>query len=238
MKRVRARLELHDAVLQCNIPRLKGLLGSGAALTELDEHRHTPIHLAVVQPDPIARDSMLSVLLSADDIDERHEALCRVDDVGMTPFHLAAKYGDSALMDMLLDSVEDEIVEDVLDIRTHRVGELWNGNWGKKEANGELAELAVEHLTLLHVALERLVPDVEDEDDEDEAGPPTCDEVARAEAIGMIMTLISRGADVNARDADARAPLHQACAPCSPHSGCAPPLIVVLPPPLIVVVPP
>ena len=208
-KRARARLELHNAVLQCNLPRLKGLLDRGSALTELDEHRHTPIHLAVVQPDPIARDAMLSILLSADDIDERQEALCRVDDFGMTPFHLAAKFGDSALIDMMLDSVDDEIVEDVLHIRTHRVGELWNGNWGKREADGELAELDVEHLTLLHVALERLVPDVEDEDDEDDAGPPISD-AAKAEAIGMIMTLISRGADVNARDADSRTPLHQA----------------------------
>ena len=210
-KRARARLELHNAVLQCNITRLKALVDGGAALTELDEHAHTPIHLAVVQPDQVARDSMVSILVSGSDIDERQEALCRVDDFGMTPFHLAAKYCDSRLMDKMLDSVDDEILEDVMDIRSHRVGELWNGNWGKKEANGELAELDVEHMTMLHIALERLVPDVEDEDDDDADGPgPPISEAARTEAIRMITTLLARGADVNARDADARAPIHQA----------------------------
>ena len=204
-KRPRAPLEVHDAVRRCDAPRLKQLLESGAALTEVDDSGCTPMHLAVQLGSDFAL-AMMTILLSVDE-DERADALVALADDGLSPYHLCARTGQPKLMAVLLDSVDDDMREDVLEMRTHLRGELWNGNWGKKAADGELEELDVEHMTLLHLALERLEPNEEEDDDDD--APPLSD-AARAEAVEMVRLLLERGADINATDAKGRAPLHQA----------------------------
>ena len=149
-KRPRAPLEVHDAVRRCDAPRLKQLLESGAALTEVDDSGCTPMHLAVQLGSDFAL-AMMTILLSVDE-DERADALVALADDGLSPYHLCARTGQPKLMAVLLDSVDDDMREDVLEMRTHLRGELWNGNWGKKAADGELEELDVEHMTLLHLA--------------------------------------------------------------------------------------
>mmetsp|Transcript_30824 Transcript_30824/g.97191 ORF Transcript_30824/g.97191 Transcript_30824/m.97191 type:complete len:287 (-) Transcript_30824:90-950(-) len=212
-KRARAHLALHTAVRRYNVPQIKALIEEGAELTEVDEFGRTPLHLAVVaasqshhQPngDATVRE-MVSALL-AGDVEALCEVLCLHSDAGLTPLHLAARCGNSGLMGLLLDSIDEEVLSDVMEMRTQLTGDLYSGNWGKKDADtGELGELDIEHMTLLHLALERLDPK-EDEDDD----PVPLTAAARAEAVELVKTLLRRGADANARDHYGGTPLNQA----------------------------
>lgn len=191
------------------------LVKRGSSLTEVDEDGCTPMHLALdtaIDVDPESSIEMLKILLTADE-DERAEALCCIANDGLTPFHQAAGCGSSELMGLLLDSVDEEILTDVLEMRSHLKGGLYNGQWGKKAADGELAELDVEHMTLLHLAVEHLDPKTKlslDADEEDEVDPLSG--AARVKALEVVRLLIERGADVNASDANGRRPIHQAVA--------------------------
>jgi len=212
-KRARAHLALHTAVRRYDVPQIKALIEDGAELTEVDEFGRTSLHLAVVaasqshrQPngDATVRE-MVSALL-AGDVEALCEVLCLHSDAGLTPLHLAARCGNSSLMGVLLDSIDEEVLSDVMEMRTQLTGDLYSGNWGKKDADtGELGELDIEHMTLLHLALERLDPK-EDEDDD----PVPLTAAARAEAVELVKMLLRRGADVNARDHYGGTPLNQA----------------------------
>ena len=103
------------------------------------------------------------------------------------------------------------MILDVLDMRTHLTGELYDGNWGKKdEETGEVEMLDIEHMTLLHLALERLDPREDEMDDDMDDDPEPLPDAVRAEAEELIRMLVERGADINARDQNGRTPLHQA----------------------------
>ena len=208
-KRARSELLLHAAIRRLDLPRIKSLVDAGAPLTEIDGSGCTPVHLAVGSG---LSHEMVKVLCATTDDEELLEALCTRAHDGLTPLHLVASLGDPKLMKFLLSHVVDrEILEDVLEMRSHLKGDLWNGNWGKKAADGELEELDVEHMNFLHLALERLDPNV-DEDDDD--GPTrTISGAARTEAVDMVRLLIECGANVNARDAHQRTPLHLAVGP-------------------------
>mmetsp|Transcript_45633 Transcript_45633/g.152224 ORF Transcript_45633/g.152224 Transcript_45633/m.152224 type:complete len:244 (+) Transcript_45633:100-831(+) len=159
-KGARAHLALHTAVRRYNVPQIKALIEEGAELTEVDEFGRTPLHLAVVaasqshhQPngDATVRE-MVSALL-AGDVEALCEVLCLHSDAGLTPLHLAARCGNSGLMGLLLDSIDEEVLSEVMEMRTQLTGDLYSGNWGKKDADtGELGELDIEHMTLLHLA--------------------------------------------------------------------------------------
>ena len=211
------QLALHNAVRRYDVVRLKQLVEAGHELTEVDYEGRNPLHLAVIaaRPGADAVHKMITIMLSAA-AEDLAEAMCSEANDGLTPMHLAASGASSTLMEALLGGVEglEKIgmvsVDDVLEMRTSLRGELWNGNWGKKAAGGKIEQLDTEHMTLLHVALERLdQSEREDEEGGDEDTAPLSD-AARAEAIQMVRLLIRRGSDVNAVDANGRAPIHQA----------------------------
>ncbi|EOD08586.1 Hypothetical protein EMIHUDRAFT_465525 [Emiliania huxleyi CCMP1516] len=145
-KRARAHLALHTAVRRYDVPQIKALIEDGAELTEVDEFGRTSLHLAIVaasqshrQPngDATVRE-MVSALL-AGDVEALCEVLCLHSDAGLTPLHLAARCGNSSLMGVLLDSIDEEVLSDVMEMRTQLTGDLYSGNWGKKDADtGEL----------------------------------------------------------------------------------------------------
>ena len=105
----------------------------------------------------------------------------------------------------------------------------YNGKWGKKTKDG-LQTLNDEHMSLLHLALERFAPTDDDDDDDDDDSndddsssggnrsddgsldsvKTLLDDSARTDAVELVRTLLGCKADVNARDADERAPIHQA----------------------------
>ena len=203
-------INMHQAVRLHDVPRLKELVGAGAPLTEVDGKGRTPMHLAVVAgPEPIVHE-MVTTLLAAEDEDDRMEAICARADDGFTPLHVLAVCGSHKTMEVLLNSVDEEILDDVLELRTHLKGELWNGNWGKKLADGTIDELDVENFTLLHLAVDRLDPGEDDDDDEAAGGSGAISDAEKAEAVAMMRLLLKRGADVNAGDANGRTPIQQA----------------------------
>ena len=103
-KRARPQLaRLHDAVRRYDVLSVKALIAGGAKL-EVDSFGRTALHLAVAAASPgcsAIQDAvvleMVTALLSADTA----PPLCLHCD-GLTPLHLAARYGNSRLMSVLL----------------------------------------------------------------------------------------------------------------------------------------
>ena len=96
----RSRVQsLHDAVEQYDMNALRGLVITGAPLTEVDDLNCTPLHNAVEPdcPEEAALEMVKIMLASSPDEEERIEALCARSDEGLTPLHMVVKRGSVKL---------------------------------------------------------------------------------------------------------------------------------------------
>lgn len=76
---------LHRAIKTHNLPMVRYLVNAGAPLTVADRYGFTPLHLAVYEKD----EPIVSFLLA-----KGANVNARIPGSGMTPLHIAAKYGN------------------------------------------------------------------------------------------------------------------------------------------------
>mmetsp|Transcript_2013 Transcript_2013/g.3280 ORF Transcript_2013/g.3280 Transcript_2013/m.3280 type:complete len:448 (+) Transcript_2013:140-1483(+) len=196
------KLELHDAINEWDLTQVRLLVRDGADLSTRDRDGFTALHLAMAIAD--SEDDalqMLNTLLEAESGPSWKTlavALATVNRYGFMPLHLAAAKGSAALAEALLG------VGAPINARNRLRGTGYDGNWGKRGGDGKLQVIDNQHMTALHIVLERIEKAAEDDDDDDD------DVATNSNDLKLVQLLLCHDADVNARDANERAPIHQA----------------------------
>jgi len=228
IRRIQENTEMHDAVTRGDVTTMKRLLEEDTEmsfLSTLDANGQTVMHKAVdlaVSKAAAEADAMASVraLLRAckarPGASAITAALCtHSKGDGRTVLHLAASTGSAALMRELLSILPEnkEIRRAILNAKTRLEGGLYDGQWGKKKA-GNLEKLDTDDKSLLHLAVERLLPDDDDMGLGEPSGEPsevaTRGDAASADVVELVRTIASCGVDVHALDAHGRTVLHLA----------------------------
>ena len=117
------------------------------------------------------------------------------------PLHIAAGGGgarpNAAICEKLLRAAKPSGLINAVSL--HK-GELHNGQWGKKDADGQIQRLSAAGSTALHLAVQALADQVEAAEDRgEEAGELD---------TSTIRLLLENGADANVTDNDLQTPLH------------------------------
>ena len=201
--------ECHDAVKQRDVAKLTALLrDETSGIEALDTDGNTALHLAVEcgSTEPGVALEIAKTFcgaLSADAL--RSLLMTRSSKTGYTPLQLACDVAHPSLVTCLVDAgTLINIGKEHLDARSVLAGGFNDGNWGKKDAAGQLQKLDSLDKTALHVAMQRLAR-VLDIDESSERADAELDYSAR-----IIKSLIESGCDVNVLDRDGATALHRA----------------------------
>ena len=192
----------HEAAKRRDVNALEEAVGEGCRFDRLDGDGQTALHIAVrcASEDPKLALRMVTKICEAGRDATVHAALARRSPkTGLTPVHLAAQSADVAILRALLSAGEAVGAGQLMaNCNSLNVSSMHNGNWGKKNARGDLEEIDAAKATPLTVALQRLIDCAEDDEKEASA----CADIVHA--------LLDHGADVNLVDGDGAAPLHLA----------------------------
>ena len=212
-------LEAHAAVIRSDASGLEALLTAGELdVSDQDSDGDTILHLAVqtamgepVGDAPLIEEvglesrqgnpAILDLLLNFDSLNGFETAQRLHNDAGLMPLHIAAGGGDAppnaAICAKLLRATKPAGLINAVSLRK---GDLHNGQWGKKNSDGQIERLSAAGSTALHLAVQALADQAEDAED-------------RGEEVGDLDTstvqlLLENGADANVADADLQTPLH------------------------------
>ena len=201
--------ECHDAVKQRDVAKLTAALSDETSGIEaLDTDGNTALHLAVevgaTEPGvALELAKTFCGALSAEAL--RSLLMTRSSKTGYTPLQLACDVAQPPLVRCLVDAgTLINIGKEHLDARSFLAGGFNDGNWGKKDAAGQLQKLDNLDETALHVAIQRLAR-VLDIDESSERTEAELDYSAR-----IIKMLIESGCDVNVLNRDGATALHLA----------------------------
>ena len=206
-------LKGHDAVIAADCLALQEALNEGLDVSAQDRDRDTILHLAVkaatgevLGDEPMVEEvadqtrtgnlSMLDLLLKHDTAVGFQKAQRAHNKAGQVPLHIAAAGGNAAICDALLQANAPRGLVNIVSIQND---ELHNGQWGKKNANGELERLSSAGSTALHQAVQLL-------HDRAEAAEDAGEEVTLDPSL--VRVLLKHGANPNSVDAEEQTPLH------------------------------
>lgn len=205
-------LEVHDAVKNLDVRKLKDLMGSSSSGWERpDVDGNTALHLAVImqETDPTVSLELVNGVCGLGDTSVLGKVLTkRSTKAGRTPLHLACQNANVDIVKALIDAGElTGVGRENLDRRTTVAGGFVNGQWGKKDQDGQLSYLDNEHATPLHVVFERLTHATDNENTDCMIGQEEID-VCRS----IFKLLMQSGANIDALDGDGATALHHAIA--------------------------
>ena len=207
-------LKGHAAVMAGDGVALEALLTSASQnISSQDSDGDTMLHLAVMTAvgDPLGdaplvqevwekanhgNSLMLDILLRHDQSPGFAKAQRLHNDAGKMPLHVAASRGNASVCEALLQANAPRGLINAVDLQRD---ELHNGQWGKKNATGQIERLSAAGSTSLHMAVQFLADGAEDAADqgtEVELDP------------SLVRLLLKHGADPNALDGEAQTPLH------------------------------
>ena len=148
----------HEAAKRRDVNALEEAVGEGCRFDRLDGDGQTALHIAVrcASEDPKLALRMVTKICEAGRDATVHAALARRSPkTGLTPVHLAAQSADVAILRALLSAGEAVGAGQLMaNCNSLNVSSMHNGNWGKKNARGDLEEIDAAKatpLSLIHI---------------------------------------------------------------------------------------
>ena len=207
-------LKGHEAVISSDISALEELLMS-IDVSDQDSDGDTMLHLAVKaatgksvsgevvkEGDEVQMrvrgSTTLDVLLANDTATGFVTAQRLHNREGEMPLHIAASDGNVAVCEGLLQAKHPAGLVNAVALKK---GGLHNGQWGRKNADGELERLPSEGSTALHMVVQLLHDAKEEAEDAEEEDPNAGD-------VRLVRLLLWHGANPNSLDGEMQTPLH------------------------------